>query len=58
MKALSNGPHIFNLGHGITPDADPDNVQIMARERSLPIRFELFGRRVFSVGYTADCPAH
>ncbi|WP_300519913.1 uroporphyrinogen decarboxylase [Aliiroseovarius sp.] len=28
-KALSNGPHIFNLGHGITPDADPDNVQRM-----------------------------
>ncbi len=26
---LSNGPHIFNLGHGITPDADPDNVQLM-----------------------------
>ncbi|MGA1759621.1 MAG: uroporphyrinogen decarboxylase [Paracoccaceae bacterium] len=29
VRALSNGPHIFNLGHGITPDADPDNVQIM-----------------------------
>ncbi|WP_107494995.1 uroporphyrinogen decarboxylase [Thalassobius sp. I31.1] len=27
--ALKNGPHIFNLGHGITPDADPDNVQRM-----------------------------
>ncbi len=27
--ALSNGPHIFNLGHGITPDANPDNVQLM-----------------------------
>jgi uroporphyrinogen decarboxylase len=27
--ALSKGPHIFNLGHGITPDADPDNVQLM-----------------------------
>lgn len=27
--ALSAGPHIFNLGHGITPDADPDNVQLM-----------------------------
>ena len=24
--ALKNGPHIFNLGHGITPDADPENV--------------------------------
>ena len=28
-QAFSGGPHIFNLGHGITPDADPDNVQIM-----------------------------
>ncbi|MCO4842148.1 MAG: uroporphyrinogen decarboxylase [Yoonia sp.] len=28
-KAFSNGPHIFNLGHGITPDANPDNVQLM-----------------------------
>lgn len=28
-KALSNGPHIFNLGHGITPDADPENVTLM-----------------------------
>ena len=27
--ALSKGPHIFNLGHGITPDADPRNVEIM-----------------------------
>ena len=25
-EALKGGPHIFNLGHGITPDADPDNV--------------------------------
>ncbi len=25
-RALGNGPHIFNLGHGITPDADPENV--------------------------------
>lgn len=29
VRALSGGPHIFNLGHGITPDADPDNVQRM-----------------------------
>ena len=28
-KAFSNGPHIFNLGHGITPDADPENVALM-----------------------------
>ncbi|MBT8412981.1 MAG: uroporphyrinogen decarboxylase [Boseongicola sp.] len=28
-RAFSKGPHIFNLGHGITPDADPENVQLM-----------------------------
>ena len=25
-EAFKGGPHIFNLGHGITPDADPENV--------------------------------
>lgn len=29
VRAFENGPHIFNLGHGITPDADPENVQLM-----------------------------
>ena len=29
VRAFSNGPHIFNLGHGITPDADPENVHLM-----------------------------
>jgi uroporphyrinogen decarboxylase len=29
VKAFAKGPHIFNLGHGITPDAHPDNVQLM-----------------------------
>jgi uroporphyrinogen decarboxylase len=29
VKAFGNGPHIFNLGHGITPDADPENVKLM-----------------------------
>ena len=29
VNAFSKGPHIFNLGHGITPDADPANVQLM-----------------------------
>lgn len=29
VEVFSNGPHIFNLGHGITPDADPENVQLM-----------------------------
>ena len=27
--AFTGGPHVFNLGHGITPDADPDNVSRM-----------------------------
>ncbi len=29
VRALSKGAHIFNLGHGITPDADPENVRLM-----------------------------
>jgi uroporphyrinogen decarboxylase len=29
VRAFAGGPHIFNLGHGITPDADPANVQRM-----------------------------
>lgn len=29
VRAFRNGPHIFNLGHGITPDANPDNVALM-----------------------------
>jgi uroporphyrinogen decarboxylase len=29
VQTFKNGPHIFNLGHGITPDADPDNVHVM-----------------------------
>ncbi|WP_112874224.1 uroporphyrinogen decarboxylase [Paracoccus endophyticus] len=29
IRAFAGGPHIFNLGHGITPDADPDNVALM-----------------------------
>ena len=28
-EAFANGPHIFNLGHGITPEADPENVARM-----------------------------
>ena len=31
VQAFSKGPHIFNLGHGITPDADPENVNVMLR---------------------------
>ena len=29
VNAFRKGPHIFNLGHGITPDADPENVRLM-----------------------------
>lgn len=29
VDVFKGGPHIFNLGHGITPDADPDNVHRM-----------------------------
>jgi uroporphyrinogen decarboxylase len=29
VDAFAGGPHIFNLGHGITPEADPDNVHRM-----------------------------
>ncbi len=31
VDAFSGGPHIFNLGHGITPDSDPENVALMVR---------------------------
>ena len=27
--AFAQGPHIFNLGHGITPDANPANVDVL-----------------------------
>ena len=26
LQTLGSGPLIFNLGHGITPQADPENV--------------------------------
>jgi uroporphyrinogen decarboxylase len=29
VQAFSQGPHIFNLGHGITPEANPANVARM-----------------------------
>lgn len=32
VDALKNGPHIFNLGHGITPEADPENVHVLLEE--------------------------
>ncbi|ASY70950.1 uroporphyrinogen decarboxylase [Sinorhizobium fredii] len=34
LEVLGNGPLIFNLGHGITPEADPENVSaLVARVR-------------------------
>lgn len=30
-EALGSGPHIFNLGHGITPEADPANVEALLK---------------------------
>lgn len=29
LATLGDGPLVFNLGHGVTPDADPDNVARM-----------------------------
>jgi len=29
--AFADGPYIFNLGHGITPEADPANVDVMLK---------------------------
>jgi uroporphyrinogen decarboxylase len=31
LIAFRGGPHIFNLGHGITPDASPENVEMLVR---------------------------
>jgi uroporphyrinogen decarboxylase len=31
VEALRGVPHVFNLGHGITPDADPRNVELLLR---------------------------
>jgi uroporphyrinogen decarboxylase len=31
VDVLKDGPFIFNLGHGITPDADPKNVELMIK---------------------------
>jgi len=37
VETFKNGPHIFNLGHGITPDADPDNVTKMLEAIREPV---------------------
>ena len=31
LLAFKSAPHIFNLGHGITPDASPENVAHLVR---------------------------
>ncbi len=31
VAGFAGGPHVFNLGHGITPDADPANVDVMLK---------------------------
>jgi uroporphyrinogen decarboxylase len=31
LTAFSSGPHIFNLGHGITPEASPDHLETLIR---------------------------
>ena len=31
LDAFKDGPHIFNLGHGITPQATPENVAELVR---------------------------
>ena len=31
VAAFSQGAHIFNLGHGITPDANPRHMDVMLR---------------------------
>jgi uroporphyrinogen decarboxylase len=31
VEAFADGPHVFNLGHGITPEADPAHVDLLLR---------------------------
>jgi len=31
VATMQGAPHIFNLGHGITPDADPVHVEQLLR---------------------------
>jgi uroporphyrinogen decarboxylase len=31
VEAFAGGPHVFNLGHGLTPDASPAHVEAMVR---------------------------
>ena len=36
VTAFSQGAHIFNLGHGITPDANPRNMDVMLNALETP----------------------
>lgn len=31
VEQMQGAPHVFNLGHGITPEADPGNVDVLLR---------------------------
>jgi uroporphyrinogen decarboxylase len=31
VEQMQGVPHVFNLGHGITPEADPGNVEALLR---------------------------
>ena len=31
LQSLGHGPLIFNLGHGITPEANPDHVTALVK---------------------------
>jgi len=31
VDVMQGAPHIFNLGHGITPEADPRHVETLVR---------------------------
>ena len=31
LDILSGGPYIFNLGHGITPEGKPENIEKMLK---------------------------
>ena len=38
LRALASGPFIFNLGHGVLPDTDPEAVATLVRHvRSVPL---------------------
>ncbi|MEM6619824.1 MAG: uroporphyrinogen decarboxylase [Pseudomonadota bacterium] len=41
VETFAGGPHIFNLGHGITPDANPDHVSQMLDTIRSPARAEV-----------------